>query len=363
MIERLVIAAPDGWDSPSARYRLGPIGRVGSWGADAVATGTFPEDDRISGLIELAGPDALLVLQRVLPHPKQLERLRDAFPHVVYDIDDAIYTVPPDIQSSWLAKAPKLAARALVRGSPYASSRKRPLERILPRVDACVVGNSILGDFVRRHTDVVIEIPTTVTPLPQPPEARPRRPVVVWHGLQGNLQYLDLTREALARLAGELDFDLRIIASSTWEDAPVPVEFVRWSPEAQHQGLLTASVGLAPMADEPWTRGKCAFRSVQYGGYALPTVASPVGITDRVIRDGETGFLARSTTDWVEALRALLTDLGLASRLGEAARRHIQENYSDELAVERWRTLIGILDGDPPAPAEYARHSWASGRR
>jgi len=174
----------------------------------------------------------------------------------------------------------------------------------------------------------------------QPPE----RPVLVWHGMQGNLQYLELAREALRALAEQLDFTLRIIASASWPDPPVPVEFVKWSPQTQREGLMTASVGLAPMADEPWTRGKCAFRSVQYGGHGLPTVASPVGITDQVVLDGKTGFLARSSTEWAEGLRALLTDPDLAAEMGKAALGHIRERYSDELAIERWRALMESLE-------------------
>ena len=167
---------------------------------------------------------------------------------------------------------------------------------------------------------------------------------LVWLGLRSNLQHLALTGDALRSLARELDFRLRIISSATWEDAPVPVELVRWSPEAGRAGLLTASVGLAPLTDEPWTRGKCAFRSIQYGGHGLPTIASPVGITPRVVLHGRTGYLARTRTDWEQALRALLTDPQLVAEMGAAALHHIEENYSDGLVIDRWRTLVGSLE-------------------
>jgi glycosyltransferase involved in cell wall biosynthesis len=344
VIQRLVVAAPEGWKSPSAHYRFGPIARSGLWNVDVVATGTFPKSEHVNGLLELAGADAVLVLQRVLPRRRDIDRLRDGFRYLVFDIDDAIYTVPPGMPSSWLAKSPKRLARMLVRGSRYASSRKRPLERTLERVDACVVGNSILGEFAQRHAECVVEIPTTVTPLREPPAIKPEPPVLVWHGMLGNLQYLALARNALQTLARRFDFRLRIIASATWADAPMPVEFVPWSHDAQHQGLLRASVGLAPMGDDRWTRGKCAYRSVQYGGYGLATVASPVGITDKVVVHGKTGFLARSTEEWLDGLGTLLTDPGLAAQMGAAALRHIQEHYSDELAIARWRALIASLN-------------------
>lgn len=343
MIDRLIVAAPVGWQSPSARDRLGPVARAGLWQVDAVATGAFPGTGEVASLLEAGGPDAALVLQRVMPTRSDTERLRRSYRHLIFDIDDAIYAVPPDLASSPSKQVAKQAVRLLVRGSRYASSRKRPLERVLQQVDACVAGNSILAEFARRHAPHVVEIPTTVEPLDQPPPKKPDPPVVVWHGILDNLQHLALTREALRMLAQELDFRLRIIASATWEDAPMPVEFVPWSPAALRHGLLTASVGLAPLTDDPWTRGKCAFRSIQYGGYALPTVASPVGITDRVVVDGKTGYLAGSSTEWEQALRALLTTPELVAQMGDAALHHIGEHYSDALAIDRWRALIESL--------------------
>jgi glycosyltransferase involved in cell wall biosynthesis len=350
VIDRLIVAAPEGWQSPSARYRLGPIARAGLWQVDAVATGTYPGAGQVASLLELAGPDATLVLQRVLPGRSDTQRLRRAYRHLVFDIDDAIYAVPPDLDAPPLEQGAKQAIRLLVRGSRTASSRKRPLERVLAQVDACVTGNSILAEFARRHARRVIEIPTTVEPEHQPPATRPDPPVVVWLGLRDNLRHLALTREALRLLARELDFRLRIISSATWKDAPVPVEFIRWSPDAARAGLLTASVGLAPLTDGPWTRGKCAFRSIQYAGHGLPTIASPVGITHRVVLHGQTGYLARSSSDWEQALRVLLTNPKLVAEMGAAALHHIRQNYSDGLAIEGWRTLIESLEA-PSGPA------------
>lgn len=135
----------------------------------AVSAGSLPTDEQINRLLDAAGQDAALVLQRVMPTVEHMERLRHAFVHLIFDIDDAIYCVPPDLQSSRLTKTPKRLARLVVRGSPYASARKRPLERTLARVDACVVGNSILAHFARRHARRVVEIPTTIQPVGEAP--------------------------------------------------------------------------------------------------------------------------------------------------------------------------------------------------
>lgn len=344
LTERLVVAAPEGWRSPPARYRLGPIARSDIWQVDALATGAFPAAEQLDELLEHGGTETALVLQRVMPHPADLDRLRAAYRHLIFDIDDAIYTVPPDLESSRPLRGVKRAARLALRGSRDASSRKRPLARALRQVDACVVGNRILAEFVRRHTRTIVEIPTTVDPVPRPPTSAPDPPVLVWHGMLDNLRFMSIARDSLRRVAQDVDFRLRIIASQTWQESPVPVEFVPWSPEAQRDGLSSASIGLAPLPDTPWTRGKCAFRSIQYAGHGLPAIASPVGITDEVVLHGKTGFLARTSSEWEDALRRLLTGPSLAAEMGAAALEHIRTNYSDALAVERWRALIESLD-------------------
>src|SRR5207244_4050323 len=123
-------------------------------------------------LLNLGGMDAGLVLQRVLPSRGDLGRLRHSYRHLIFDIDDAIYAVPPEVGSSRLVAASKRLARQLVRGSPHASSRERPLKRTLTLVDACVVGNWILADFARRYATRVVEIPTTFEPVQETPAVR-----------------------------------------------------------------------------------------------------------------------------------------------------------------------------------------------
>jgi glycosyltransferase involved in cell wall biosynthesis len=343
MVTRIVGASPGGWSGPSARYRLRPLVRRGSWAVDVVSAGSFPTREQVEALLERAGSDAGLVLQRVMPSADDLERLRRAYRNVIFDIDDAIYAVPPDISNSGLRKLPKQMVRLVLRGSPHASARKRPLARTLARADVCIVGNSILGEFADHYAGRVVEIPTTIEPVDSPPLSRPEPPILVWMGLPDNLQHLELVRRPLEQLRGELDFRLRIVSSRTWEAAPVPVEFVEWSPGASREALLTASAGLAPLNDDPWSRGKCAFRSVQYGGHALPTVASPIGITDRVVLHEKTGFLARTPADWTDSLHTLLQDPQLVQEMGTAALAHIRTSYSDEVAVFRWRQVLESL--------------------
>jgi glycosyltransferase involved in cell wall biosynthesis len=189
-----------------------------------------------------------------------------------------------------------------------------------------------------------VEIPSTVDPIERAPAEKPDPPVLVWTGVAGNRQYLELLREPLGRLAHVSDFRLRVVCSRTWDDAPVDVEFVQWSPEAERAALLSSSVGLAPLTDDPFSRGKCQYRSIVFGGHALPTVASPVGIMDTIIAHGETGFLARSSDEWLAALQSLVNEPQLAAQLGVSALERIRARYSHQVGVERWTRLFRELE-------------------
>jgi hypothetical protein len=347
-LERIVVASTGGEKSVSSIARLRPLARAGPWPISFHSAKPFPDRPEIDVVLAHSGPDAALILQRVLPSQADLQRLRRAFGLLVFDIDDAIYAVPPKVGGSRGMEYAKAALRVGLRGSPQASSRRRPLARTLASVDACVVGNSVLAGFARRYIQTVVDIPTTVSPAEAPCDTVQSPPVLVWIGLPDNLQYLRLIAAPLTRLAQEASFVLRIVSSRDWDEAPLPVEFVSYTEGAARRALLESSVGLAPLTDDPWTRGKCAMRAIQYGGSGLPCVASPVGITEQVVIHGETGLLARTEEDWLEALRLLLADRNRAAAMGLAAWERVRSQYSNEVAVERWQRLLRGLWRDPP---------------
>lgn len=340
--QHLVVASVGGWEKPSTSYRIGPLARAG-YGVETVSTSTIPSEAEIRSLCSRGGDTSILILRRVLPRRPELQRLRDVFGAVVFDMDDAIYATPPQLYERWLARLVRSGVRFSLRGSFVASSRARPLRSTLRGVDVCVVGNSILGDFAKRHATEVVEIPTTTQPVA--PERIPtnRSSVIAWVGVPANLQYLNLVSGALQELHRRVDFQLRVISSRPPQDFAIPFDFVPWSPAAAEEALLTAKVGIAPLTDSAWTRGKCAFRAIQYGAHALPTVASPVGITPQVVIHGMTGYLARSQNEWVSALERLIQSPGEAAEMGARALTRVTRRFADEVAVDAWRVLLSSL--------------------
>ena len=342
-MNRIVVGTTGGPEAPHFKYRLGPLAERGSWPVQVIATATIPGRDEVDAILDAGGPGAVLALQRVLPSPEAMRRFKERYDAIVLDFDDAIYMAMPDVRSSSLRRAAKGALRLAVRGSTRASSRRRPLVKALRHVDVCVVGNENLTSFARRHARRVVVIPSTVDPVESAPAHRPDVPVCVWTGVAGNRQYLELIRRPLERLADEREFTLRLVCSKSWDDAPVPVEFVPWSQEAERSALLSATVGLAPVSDDPFSRGKCQYRSLLFGGHGLPAIASPVGVMDRIIVDGETGFLARSDDEWLSALRSCISDPALVARLGAQALERIRSSYSHDVGLGLWTQLFREL--------------------
>ena len=108
----------------------------------------------------------------------------------------------------------------------------------------------------------------------------------------------------------------------------VPTEHVPWTEAAEVAAIAEFDVGIMPLADEPWERGKCGYKLIQYMACGLPVVASPVGVNRQIVEHGVNGFLAETPTQWDEALRTLLADPALRQRMGQAGRQKVERQFS-----------------------------------
>ena len=125
--------------------------------------------------------------------------------------------------------------------------------------------------------------------------------------MTNRLDYLELIHPVLARLSSRWPrLQLRVISSSfpDWHD--VRIERVPWSSESEVNGLMTADIGVMPLANDEWTRGKCAFKLLQYSASGLACVATDIGANREAVIDGVTGYLVRSQEDWERAISTLL---------------------------------------------------------
>jgi glycosyltransferase involved in cell wall biosynthesis len=214
--------------------------------------------------------------------------------------------------------------------------------KTLCRIAASVIaGNESLAAYARRYNPAVSVVPSTVSlrSYRPRPERRPGPPVVGWTGSHSSAQYLPIVYGALRRLRQRHTFRFLVIGAEGIAPEGVETECRPWSHAREVEDLWDMDVGIMPLPDEPWARGKCAMKAIQYMGVGIPAVVSPVGANSEVVAP-DRGLLAGSEDEWVAALERLLGDEELRQRLGVGARRAVETIYSAEAQAPR---LVEIL--------------------
>ncbi|HVF46158.1 MAG TPA: glycosyltransferase family 4 protein, partial [Pyrinomonadaceae bacterium] len=194
-----------------------------------------------------------------------------------------------------------------------------------------MVGNEYLADYSRQHNDRVSVIPTTIDTDKYSLVERDRDPetlTVGWSGSFSTIQHLDTIREALQELAKMENFRLRVIGTPSYHLPGVDVDAIQWRSETEVEDLEKIDIGLMPLPDENWTRGKCGLKALQYMALGIPAICSPVGVNSTIIKDGENGFLADGKAEWIEKIRSLLHSTEMRRKLGLAGRETVERAYS-----------------------------------
>jgi glycosyltransferase involved in cell wall biosynthesis len=229
------------------------------------------------------------------------------------------------------------------------------IDRIMKAADLVIVGNAYLGARAKMAgARRVAELPTVVDLRRY--EAPSRRPAlrpfdklraqegaaltIGWIGSPITSPYLDLLRPALSALMARLPLRLRLIGAEPTALAGFPAERVPWSADSEAAEIARCDVGVMPLPDAPWERGKCGYKLIQFMASALPVVASPVGANRDIILEGETGFFAARDADWVIALSRLHDDPQLRHRMGQAGRQRAERLYSLQVTAPRFLDLL-----------------------
>lgn len=243
--------------------------------------------------------------------------------HSAYDFDDALFLDQ------------RLSRR--VGGSP------QKFERSVKAADSVIAGNDYLAEWASQYSPHVRVIPSCVEParyLVATPDTRRSSPVLVWLGSASTEQYLIPLIPQLRELHRTHNVRLKLISAKTINPELAAIEHmmerVPWQLDSFTSHLASADIGIAPLADTPYTRGKCAYKLLQYGAAGLPLVGSPVGANEAVLRLSG-GLSVDRWTDWYDAIKEILDEpKETSTRRGRTARSTIEEHYSFGRWAQDW---------------------------
>lgn len=290
---------------------------------------------RVAAAASAIRHDVVCIQKELLPYvPPILEYLiyHSGAP-VIYDLDDAIFLRYTESRNPIVR---------LLLGSK--------IPGVLKRCTVVLAGNEFLKAYAARYSDGAVLFPTVIDTARYHPSPRysagggmPMRedhPTVGWIGSPGTVRYVTEKGEILRQLAGKVSFTLRVIGAPRFGISGVHVEAVPWREEHEAQELQRCDIGIMPLPDSMWARGKCGLKLLQYMAAGLPVVTSPYGGAADIVTHGVHGFIARTDDEWVEHILALLGDPELCIRLGRAGRRRVEDDFS----LERWAPrLAGII--------------------
>ena len=244
-------------------------------------------------------------------------RLRRAARRLVFDVDDAVHL-----------------------------GREGKFARLWGSADVVLAGNPLLMEAAAEHCGDVRFMPTVVDAdrfaYREPPD---RTPVVIgWMGTSSNLPGVAGLRPAIERVAAGRDVRLRIVSnrSPAWEEFrgwSLPVETLEWSRETETDAVAGFDVGLMPLPDTVWSRGKCGLKLIQYLSAGVASVASPAGV-NKTIAAGGAALTAESTDEWADALARLVGSVEARREHARVGRRRVEEDYSLAAWYDRWKAAV-----------------------
>lgn len=274
--------------------------------------------------------DLVFLYREAIPiGPPVIERMiaRRGLP-IVYDFDDAIFL-------------PSVSEANRVVSFLKAPGRVADVLRLSAEV---IVGNDYLAEYARRYHPRVSVIPTAVDTsrfVPAPASGAAGRPVVGWIGSPTTFPYLESLAGVLREVAARHPFTLKVSGAGRPVHFPgLDVVEAPWSLEDEVSLFNTCDVGVYPLTDDEWARGKCGFKAIQFMACGVPVVAASVGVNREIVEDGVNGFLAASPGEWVEKLERLLADGALRQRFGAAGRRTIEARYSIGVTAPRLADVL-----------------------
>lgn len=236
---------------------------------------------------------------------------------MIFDFDDSIWILDTSAANKkweWLKDANKTS-------------------RIIGMSDLVLAGNQYLADYAKQFNKNVSIIPTTID------MGRNKRIETIktdgkvcigWSGSITTIKHFEYAIPFLLKVKEKYGDKVyvKVIGDSSYENTELGIKGVAWSSEHEIKELCEMDIGIMPLPNDEWTKGKCGLKGLQYMALAIPTIMSPVGVNTKIIQDGQNGYLAGSVDEWLEKISALIESKELREKIGNEGRNTVINEYS-----------------------------------
>lgn len=260
-------------------------------------------------------------------------------PRVIFEFDDAIFINQPSQKLEGFEKKVVSFLTMLTGG-------KNKIRKIIEWSNYVIVANQYLFNHVSNIKDEVTIIPTPVDTNVYTLKDFTKKDTITigWSGQQANLPYLMALKPALEEIGKKYsNVKLKIICNPTLHEIKfenIPFEFHEWKLETEIEDLQEIDIGLMPLPEDEWTKGKCSLKLLQYMALGIVSVGTDFGYNQEVIEDGVNGFLAYTDEEWIQKLSLLINDYERRIVMGKKARETVRERYSIEANIGIYQEIF-----------------------
>ena len=273
----------------------------------------------------------VVIIQRRLLSPLEFYWIRRRSAKIIFDLDDAVMY------------------RSSSSDRPHSFSRRCKFRWMVKGSDAVIVGNEFLKEEVlkvdRKKKVFLIPTPIDTSLYPEKKSVSESPEVILgWIGTKGNLKYLRMLESVFENLAKRFpNLRLKIVSNDFYDSSFLPVIKKPWRLEDENQDLISFDIGLMPLQDDLWSKGKCGLKIIQYLSVGVPVVCSPVGINGDIVKDGRNGFWATSPQEWVDRLATLISNPALRLKMGREGIETVEKGYSLSVNSEKFFQALQSL--------------------
>jgi glycosyltransferase involved in cell wall biosynthesis len=314
-------------EAPSCRYRVLQYFPYLKQQGTEVSTHLFRHNlmDKWKFYATLGEYD-LIFIQRKLFHPVDFWYIRRKAKKIVYDFDDAVMY------------------RSAKSKNPHSFSRRIKFARMMKRADLIIAGNEFLKTKALPHNSNVVVIPTSIdlSQYSLKEDLHHGGQITIgWLGSRSSLRYLRSLLPTFENIFKKYpNIQLKIVCSEFLDSPHLPIIKKPWSWEEEEEDLKSFDIGVMPLSNDLWSKGKCGLKILQYFSVGIPTICTPVGMNKDIVEEGVNGFWATTTEEWEEKLSILIENPTLREKMGKEGRDKVLEEYSLQASAPR---LFAIL--------------------